>query len=114
MGRSRYKIVDPKLPHFVTCTILHWLPVFTRPATVEIVLNSLRYLMNEGLIIYAYVILENHLHLVVKSHQLGVDMRRFKSFTAKELIRYCDAHNVSQILDQLAFYKKAHKTDQAY
>ncbi|MEN8176712.1 MAG: transposase, partial [Pseudomonadota bacterium] len=42
MGRSRYKIIDPELPHFVTCTVLHWIPVFTRPATVEILLDSLR------------------------------------------------------------------------
>ena len=114
MGRSRYKITDPKLPHFVTCTVLHWIPVFTRPATVEIVLNSLRYLMSEGVTVYAYVILENHLHLVVQSEQLDVDMARFKSFTAKQLIRYLNENNVTQILQQLAFYKKAHKDDRAY
>ena len=26
MGRSRYKIYEPIHPHFVTCTILNWLP----------------------------------------------------------------------------------------
>lgn len=114
MGRSRYKIVNPRLPHFVTCTVLHWIPVFTRPATVDIVLDSLRYLMSEGLTVYAYVILENHLHLVVQSEQLDRDMARFKSFTAKQLIRYLDENNVTQILEQLAFYKKAHKDDRAY
>ena len=114
MGRSRYKITDPKLPHFVTCTVLHWIPVFTRPATVEIVLDSLRYLMSEGVTVYAYVILENHLHLVVQSEQLDVDMARFKSFTAKQLIRYLDENNATQILEQLAFYKKAYKDDRAY
>ncbi len=72
MGRSRYKIVDPKQPHFITCTVLHWIPVFTRPATVDIVLDSLRFLMGEGLKVYAYVILENHLHLLVQSEQLDV------------------------------------------
>jgi len=114
MGRSRYKITDPKLPHFVTCTVLHWIPVFTRSATVEIVLNSLSYLMSEGVTVYAYVILENHLHLVVQSEQLDVDMARFKSFTAKQLICYLDENNVTQILQQLVFYKKAHKDDRAY
>lgn len=114
MGRSRYKIVDPKQPHFVTCTVLHWIPVFTRPETVDIVLDSLRFLMGEGLKVYAYVILENHLHLLVQSEQLDVAMRRFKSYTAKELIRYLDSKNIKQILDQLAFYKKAHKDDRAY
>ncbi|NOX09759.1 MAG: transposase [Gammaproteobacteria bacterium] len=114
MGRSRYKIVNPELPHFVTCTVLHWIPVFTRPATVDIILDSLRYLMKEGLKIYAYVILENHLHLVVQSEQLDRDLARFKSYTSRRLIQYLTEHNVSSILDQLAFYKKAHKGDRAY
>jgi putative transposase len=67
MGRSRYKITDPQLPHFVTCTVLHWIPVFTRSAAVDIVLDSLRHLVSEGLTVYVYVILENHRHLVVQS-----------------------------------------------
>ena len=83
MGRSRYRIVDPKRPHFVTCTVLHWISVFTRPATVDIVIESLRYLIARGLKVYAFVILENHLHLVADSEQLDIDMARFKSFTAR-------------------------------
>ncbi len=114
MGRSRYKIVDDELPHFVTLTVLHWIPVFTRPATVSILLDSLNHLTDEGLKIYAFVILENHLHLVVQSKQLARDLARFKSFTSKELLAYLHQHNVVRILDQLAFYKKAHKIDRAY
>ena len=114
MGRSRYRIVDPALPHFVTCTVLHWIPVFTRPATVEIVLESLRFLMNDGLKVYAYVVLENHLHMVAQSNDLSRDIARFKSYTSKQLLAYLSEHNVRQILNQLAFYKKAHKDDRAY
>jgi len=114
MGRSRYKITAPELPHFVTCTVLHWIPVFTRPETVEIVLDSLRYLQAEGLYLYAYVILENHLHLIAQSSRLDHDMQRFKSFTARRLIGHLSEHNVRRILEQLAFYKKAHKHDRAY
>ena len=114
MGRSRYKITNSKLPHFVTCTVLHWIPVFTRPDTVNIILNSLRYLMKDGLIVYAYVVLENHLHMMVQSEDLNRDMARFKSFTAKQVIQYLKEHNVSVILEQLSFYKKAHKGDSAY
>jgi putative transposase len=114
MGRSRYKIVDPVLPHFVTCTVLHWIPVFTRPATVAIVLDSLRFLMNDGLKVYGYVILENHLHMVLQSDDLNRDMARFKSYTAKQLLAYLAENNIRQVLEQLAFYKKAHKEDRAY
>lgn len=41
MGRSRYKIYEPTAPHFLTCTMINWIPVFTRPATVQIILDSL-------------------------------------------------------------------------
>jgi len=114
MGRSRYKISQTDAPHFVTLTVLHWIPVFTRPQTVDILLESLRFLMKEGLKVHAYVILENHLHLIVQSPQLDKDMARFKSFTAKKLLAYLKQNRVKTILDQLAFYKKAHKTDRQY
>jgi putative transposase len=106
MGRSRYAIVDPKLPHFVTCTVLHWIPVFTQLATVAIVLDSLRHLMQQGLTVYAFVILENHLHLVVQSEQLDHDMARFKSYTAKQLIRYLSEHQVRQIFGAAGFLQE--------
>jgi len=102
------------MPHFMTCTVLHWVPVFTRPETVEILLDSFRYLMKDGLKLYAYIVLENHLHLIAQSERLDHDMARFKSYTAKRLIRFLSENKIKTILDQLAFYKKAHKTDRAY
>ena len=77
MGRSRYKIYEPTHPHFVTCTILKWIPIFTRKESVEILLDSLKYLQNEDdLKLYAYVILENHLHLVVSCRNLCEGLSR--------------------------------------
>ncbi|ODQ01500.1 REP-associated tyrosine transposase [Salinivibrio sp. DV] len=114
MGRSRYKITEPHLPHFVTLTVLHWIPVFTRPDTVNILLDALRFLSRDGLKVYAWVVLENHCHLVLQSQALDRDIARLKSWTAKNLIQYLAERNVKQILDQLAFYKKAHKGDRAY
>ena len=114
MGRSRYKIIQPDLPHFITVTVLHWIPVFTRPDTVELLFDSLRQLINDGLKVYAYVILENHLHLIVQSQQLDKDITRFKSYTARQIIQYLEKNNVRPILEQLAFYKKAHKVDRTY
>ncbi len=114
MGRSRYKITEPQQPHFITLTVLHWIPVFTRPDTVNILLDSLRFLSKDGLQVYAWVVLENHCHFVVQSEALDHDIARFKSWTAKSLIQYLADRNVRQILDQLAFYKKAHKDDRAY
>ncbi len=44
MSRSRYQITEADRPHFLTNTIINWIPVFTRPATVQIILDSLAYL----------------------------------------------------------------------
>jgi hypothetical protein len=30
MGRSRYKTYENQAPHFLTCTVINWLPLFTR------------------------------------------------------------------------------------
>jgi len=113
MGRSRYQFTDAKLPHFMTCTVLHWIPVFTRTESISIIIDSLQYLQNEGMKLHAYVILENHMHLIAQSDQLDHDIARFKSHTAKKLIQYLSDNKVTNILDQLAFYKKAHKSDQS-
>jgi REP element-mobilizing transposase RayT len=114
MGRSRYTFTQTNQPHFMTLTVLHWIPVFTRPETVQILFDSLRYLMAEGLTIYAYVVLENHLHLVAQSEQLDRGIARLKSFTSRQLLAYLQDKKVKAILDQLAFYKKAHKGDRLY
>ena len=115
MGRSRYKIFETTYPHFVTCTILHWIAIFTRVESTDIIFDSLRYLQkSDNLKIYSYVILENHLHIVVSSDDIGKTMAKFKSYTAKELLKLLQKSNAKTILDQLAFYKKAHKTQTSY
>ena len=114
MGRSRYNIIHPEQPHFVMLTVLHWIPVFTRPETMKNLLESLKFLSKDGLKVYAYVILENHCHFVLQSNALDRDIARYKSYTAKQMIQYLSEHKIKQILEQLAFYKKAHKNDRAY
>ncbi len=115
MGRSRYKIYEPTAPHFITCTILHWIPIFTRVESTEIIFESLRHLQkSDDLKINAYVILENHMHLVVSSDDLALSMKKFKSFTAKEILKLLQKRNAKTILEQLAFYKKVHKSDSTY
>lgn len=115
MGRSRYKICDTKAPHFLTCTVLNWMPIFTRPQTVEIILNALQYRQaHNGWKIYGYVILENHIHLIVQTENLAEELPRFKSFTARQLIDYQEECNAERLLKQMAFFRKEHKQDRDY
>jgi REP element-mobilizing transposase RayT len=104
LGRSRYKIYEPTYPHFITCTILHWIPIFTRLETTDIVFDSLKYLQKkDNLKIYSYVILENHLHMIISSDDISKSIKKFKSFTAKKILDYLQTKNVKTLLEQLAF-----------
>ena len=115
MGRSRYKVYEPTHPHFITCTVLHWIPLFTRQESVDILFESFGYLQkNDNFKLFAYVILENHLHMIATSDDISQSIKKFKSYTAKALLELLQLNRVQTILDQLAFYKKAHKTKTSY
>ncbi|MEA3433978.1 MAG: transposase [Campylobacterota bacterium] len=115
MGRSRYKIYEPTQPHFVTCTILHWLPLFTRQESVQIIIDCLKFLQEKDhLKLYAYVILENHLHMVVQSDDISKTMESFKKYTARQLLQLLKKENIRTLLEQLKYYKKTHRTEKEY
>ena len=115
MGRSRYKITEETSPHFLTNTVINWTPLFTRPSSVQIILDSFCYLQqNSKLKLYGYVIMENHLHWIAQSNQLSKDVQRFKSYTARRLIDYLTEARQHKLLEQFAFYKKSHKADRDY
>jgi REP element-mobilizing transposase RayT len=89
MGRSRYTITEADKPHFMTCTVMEWLPVFTRPETVQILLDCWQYQrQHAGLKLYGTVVLENHLHFIAQSSDLNKSVSRFKSYTARKIIDY--------------------------
>jgi putative transposase len=95
--------------------VLEWLPVFTRPETVQIVLDCWRYQReHRGLRLYGYVVLENHLHFVAQAHRLDKCVSSFKSYTARRIIDYLKTHQVKLLLTRLSFSKRAHKIDREY
>jgi putative transposase len=112
MARTRYKIYETTHPHFLTCTVVGWVPIFTRDETVEIVLDSWRFLQENGrLTLYGYVVLENHLHWIASADDLGKQVADFKSYTARRIIDLLEAKKVRQILGQLERLKAKHKID---
>jgi putative transposase len=115
MTRSRYRIYENYYPYFLTATIVGWLPVFTRKETVQIVLDSWRFLVeNERLKIYGFVILENHLHMIASSENLAKEVGDFKSFTARTIIDHLAERNVEMLLRQLKYNKARHKDDREF
>ena len=67
---SRYKIVDHQALHFITFATVQWVDVLTRPAYKDILIESLRYCQaSKGLLIYGYVIMTNHIHLICSAEE---------------------------------------------
>lgn len=116
MLRSRYKpIKNTESPYFISTSVVNWIPVFGNPTIAEIVFESLKYLHNEKRItLHAYVLMENHLHLIVSSADLSAEIRSFKSFTARCCIDWYQRENKQWILKQLAVHKMKHKSGQAF
>ena len=86
-----------KVIYFITLTVVDWVDVFTRPIYKHIVIDSLRYCQeNKRLRIYAWVMMSNHLHLLVDVNdemsyeqerlELSNIIRDFKKFTSKKLV----------------------------
>jgi REP element-mobilizing transposase RayT len=115
MTRTRYRVYDNEAPYFMTCTILGWLPVFTRPDAVQIVFDSWDFLAKQkGFKLYGYVVLENHLHLVASAPDLTNAMKSFKMFTARQIIDLLERSGPGVLLHQLKILKLAHKTESEY
>jgi putative transposase len=116
MAKSRYRFLsDDSYPYFLTITTVNWLPLFSNPIIACIIIESLNFLVNSGrLKVIAYVILENHLHLVASSDRLSKEIGDFKSFTARKSIDYYIDQNNQWVLKQLFDNKLKHKTDRDY
>ena len=115
MPRSRYRIFDSQPPYFITAAINNWLSIFTRPATATIILYYWRFLqLNSDFKLFGYVILENHLHMVAGSSNLGRDIQCFKSYTATEILQCLRDHGATRLLRLFEYFKRPHKTKSVY
>ena len=92
MSGDKYLISDKAGCYFVTFTVIHWIDIFSRKAYRDIIVESLNYCIAEkGLIVYAWVIMSNHIHLIIttKSDDGNISdiIRDFKKHTSKEIAR---------------------------
>src|SRR5476651_1185991 len=89
-----YLIRDQQAVHYMTFTVVGWIDVFSRRVYKDMLIESLKYCQqNKGLNLHAYVIMSNHVHLVVsvnEGHELSVFVRDFKKFTSKNILEYVE------------------------
>ena len=76
--------------YYLTLTVVDWIDIFTRKNHRDVMIDSFKYCQKEkGLIIFAYCIMTNHIHMVVNTHEpflLKDTIRDLKKFTSKEII----------------------------
>ncbi|MCC5908800.1 MAG: transposase [Balneolaceae bacterium] len=115
MGRTRYRIHETEYPYFITSSIVRGYPVFSNILAANIILDSLTFLQNQrDTKLYAYVIMENHLHMIVQSDKLPKHLRSFKSWTARAIIDQFEQQGHTRLLHKLRMAKKPSHTDSQY
>ena len=76
--------------YYVTTTVVDWIDIFTRPQYKHAIVQSLQYCQQQkGLILYGWVLMTNHIHLLAgcKEEILLTDiLRDFKKFTSKRVL----------------------------
>ena len=84
-----YRFSENEIPHFITMTLVEWIDLFNRERYKEIIVDSLKYcIRHKGLVVHAYVIMSNHIHLIISTREqkkLAHIVRDFKRYTAKVL-----------------------------
>ncbi len=115
MGRDRYRFGEAARPHFLTCTIVGWLPVFTRPEATQIVLDSWRFLHDRGrLALLGFVVMENHLHFIASAGDPSKEVGDFKTFTARAILDALARRRDRALLAEFRNRKLAHRTDRTF
>ena len=83
--------VSDQSMYFFTATILNWKPILVQDSYKQIILESLRYLVTqERIILYGFVIMPNHIHLIwqMNTGQKRSDVQRdFLKFTGQQILK---------------------------
>lgn len=113
MEKDGYKIRDQSKPHYVTFTVVDWADVFTSKVYRSIIVQNLNYCIKEkGMIVFGYVIMSNHIHLIIQSNHNDLSglIRDFKKFTAKAIINQIKSGRESRREWLLTLFSKATET----
>lgn len=87
----KYKFHNPEGVYFVSFAVQSWVDIFTRNEYKNILVENLEYCqIHKGLEIFAWCIMTNHLHLVIRAKEevlLQNILRDYKKFTSKAIIQ---------------------------
>ncbi|HEY4786479.1 MAG TPA: transposase [Bacteroidales bacterium] len=105
-----YQIKVQDAPYYLTLQVVDWVDIFTRDVYKRLIIDNLRYCQqNKGFEVFAYVIMTNHIHIIVRSltNNLSGTIRDFKSYTSKELLKQIALETESRRDWMLDIFSKA-------
>ena len=119
MSRA-YKIHKQEGAYFLTFQIVYWVDLFSRQRYRDIVVDGLNFCVKEkGLEIYSYVIMSNHLHMILRSSKENLSdvIRDFKRHTSRHLVKSIFSEPESRrdwILKLFAHAANSHERNENY
>jgi REP element-mobilizing transposase RayT len=86
----KYKFHNPDGVYFVSFAVQGWVDALTRSEYKDVIIESLEYCQqHKGLEIFAWCIMTNHVHLMIRAEKgflLQDILRDFKKFTGRSII----------------------------
>lgn len=105
----------------MTLTVIDWIDLFTRVNQRLIIVDSLRYCINnKGLEVYGWCLMGSHLHLMAgakEGHHLADTMRDFKKYTSRKLVEQIIEEPESRkewLLSKMQFAAMKHPKNEFY
>ena len=90
MKQGEKQTIKTDKAYFLTLTVVGWVDVFTRKNHRDALIESIRHCQkNKGLIVFAYCVMSNHLHMIVNTHDpylLKDTIRDLKKFTSRKIV----------------------------
>lgn len=88
---SSYNFANPDGMYYITFSTVEWVDTLSRRVYKDIIVDSMNYCVREkGLLIHAWVIMTNHVHMIISRQgqaSLSDIMRDFKKHTSTEIIK---------------------------
>lgn len=115
-----YQIKNQEALYYLTLQVVYWADIFTRQVYRNIVIESLLYCrQNKGLEIFSYVIMSNHIHIIVRSKNgtLSDTIRDFKRHTSKKIVECIKEQTESRrewLLMIFRYAARKHKRNNEY
>jgi putative transposase len=113
--KSKYRIYDEGQFYFITSTVVDWIPIFIDDQYFNILIKAISFSQKEkGLNVHAYVLLDNHFHMIISGQCISNIMGSIKSFTAKQIIDILKKHEMRDMLEKFRSLKAGYKTESEF